>query len=69
MIFNVNSLNYLHMTIDGEIPTVIFMVISIGFTILAYIHYKKNGKTLETLFLSIIAILFLFSYFALLYTG
>tara|TARA_B100001029_G_scaffold169246_1_gene163974 strand:- start:149 stop:322 length:174 start_codon:yes stop_codon:yes gene_type:complete len=57
------------MTIDGEIPTVIFMVISIGFTILAYIHYKKNGKTLETFFLSIIAILFLFSYFALLFTG
>ena len=54
------------MVIDGEIPTVIFLVSSLGFAILAYIQFKKYGKTIETIFLSIMAILFIFSYFALL---
>ena len=54
---------------DGEIPTIIFLIISVGFTILAYIQFKKYGKTVETIFLSIMAILFIFSYFALLLAG
>ncbi len=57
------------MSIDGEIPNIIFLITSIGFTILAYIHYKKNKITIETIFLSILAILFLISYFALILVG
>ena len=57
------------MVIDGEIPTIIFLVTSLGFAILAYIQFKKYGKTIETIFLSIMAILFIFSYFALLFAG
>tara|TARA_B100000029_G_scaffold323829_1_gene316214 strand:- start:5661 stop:5834 length:174 start_codon:yes stop_codon:yes gene_type:complete len=57
------------MNMDGEIPTIIFLIIGVGFTVLSYIHFKRNGKTIETVFLSIIAILFFFSYFALLMAG
>tara|TARA_B100001123_G_scaffold115053_1_gene134224 strand:+ start:195 stop:371 length:177 start_codon:yes stop_codon:yes gene_type:complete len=57
------------MNLDGEIPTIIFLITAIGFTILAYIQFKRNGKTIETVFLSIMAILFFFSYFALLLAG
>ena len=39
------------MTIDGEIPTSYFLIISIGLTILSYLVYKKNGKSLEVYFL------------------
>ena len=52
-------------TIDGEIPNIIFLLSAIGFWILAYIQNKKHGKTIETYFLSILAILFSLSYFAL----
>ena len=44
------------MTIDGEIPTSYFLIISIGLTILSYLVYKKNGKSLEVYFLSILTI-------------
>tara|TARA_Y100000590_G_scaffold340619_1_gene388479 strand:+ start:968 stop:1141 length:174 start_codon:yes stop_codon:yes gene_type:complete len=57
------------MTMDGEIPTIIFLIIGVGFTFLAFIQFKKNGKTIETIFLSILAILFIFSYFAMLLAG
>jgi len=68
VIFNVNSLNLIIMgSIDGEIPAVWFLISSIGFTILSYIQYRNTGKSINTIFLSIMAILFLFSYFILLF--
>ena len=68
MIFNVNSLNLKIMgSIDGEIPAVWFLISSIGFIILSLIQYKNTGKSINTIFLSIMAILFLLSYFILLF--
>ena len=54
-------------TIDGEIPNIIFLLSAIGFWILAYIQNKKPGKTIETYFLSILAILFSLSYLGLIF--
>ncbi len=54
-------------TIDGEIPNVIFILSAIGFWILTYVQNKKYGKTIETYFLSILAILFSLSYFGLIF--
>ena len=54
-------------TIDGEIPASFFFIISLGFILLSYIQYKKTGKSIETIFLSILAILFLISYFILVF--
>ena len=68
MIFNVNSLNYKIMgSIDGEIPAVWFLISSIGFIILSLIQYKNTGKSINTIFLSIMAVLFFLSYFILLF--
>ena len=68
MIFNVNSLNLKIMgSIDGEIPAVWFLISSIGFIILTLIQYKNTGKSINTIFLFIMAILFLSSYFILLF--
>jgi len=52
-------------SIDGEIPAVWFLISSIGFIILSVIQYKNTGKSLNTLFLSIMAIIFLISYLIL----
>ena len=68
MIFNVNSLNLIIMgSIDGEIPAVWFLISSIGFIILSLIQYKNTGKSINTIFLSIMAVLFFLSYFVLLF--
>ena len=68
MIFNVNSLNIKIMgSIDGEIPAVWFLITSVGFIILSSIQYKNHRKSIETIFLSILAILFLISYFILVF--
>ena len=68
MIFNVNSLNLIIMgSIDGEIPAVWFLISSIGFIILSLIQYKNTGKSINTIFLSIMAVLFFLSYFILLF--
>ena len=68
MIFNVNSLNLKIMgSIDGEIPAVWFLISSIGFIILSYIQYRNTGKSINTIFLSIMAVLFFLSYFILLF--
>ena len=68
MIYNVNSLNYKFMgSIDGEIPAVWFLISSIGFIILSFIQYKNTGKSINTIFLSIMAVLFFLSYFVLLF--
>ncbi len=54
-------------TINGEIPNIIFLITAIGFWVLAYIQNKKFGKTVETYFLSVMAVLFTLSYFALIF--
>ena len=56
-------------SIDGEIPASFFFIISLGFILLSYIQYKKTGKSIETIFLSIMAILFVISYFILIFYG
>ena len=67
MIFNVNSLNYKFMgSIDGEIPAIWFLISSIGFIFLSIIQYRNTGKSFNTIFLSIMAIIFLASYLILL---
>ena len=53
--------------IDGEIPTVWFLISSIGFVILAYIQYRNTGKSFNTIFLSIMAMIFLISYLILVF--
>ena len=53
--------------IDGEIPTVWFLISSIGFIILAYIQYRNTGKSFNTIFLSIMAMIFLISYLILVF--
>ncbi len=52
-------------TINGEIPASFFFIISLGFILLSYIQYKKTGKSIETIFLSIMSILFVISYLIL----
>tara|TARA_B100000029_G_scaffold500257_1_gene571718 strand:- start:212 stop:388 length:177 start_codon:yes stop_codon:yes gene_type:complete len=52
---------------DGEIPNIIFLLSAIGFWFLAYIQNKKYGKTIETYFLTVLAILFSLSYFVLIF--
>ena len=54
-------------TIDGEIPAVWFFITSVGFIILSVIQYRKFGKSIETIFLSIMAILFAISYLILIF--
>ena len=54
-------------SIDGEIPNIIFLLSAIGFWVLSYIQNKKHGKTIETYFLTILAVLFSLSYFAIIF--
>ena len=54
-------------SIDGEIPAVWFLISSIGFIVLSLIQYRNTGKSINTIFLSVMAILFLLSYFILLF--
>ena len=66
MIFNVNSLKLKYMgSIDGEIPAVWFLISSFGFVILTFIQYRNTGRSFNTVFLSIMAILFFISYIIL----
>ena len=53
-------------SIDGEIPAVWFLISSIGFMILSFIQYRNSGKSVNTIFLSIMAIIFLGSFIILL---
>ena len=50
---------------DGEIPAVWFLISSIGFVILSLIQYRNTGKSINTIFLSIMAIIFFLSYIIL----
>ena len=66
MIFIVNSLNIKIMSsFDGEIPAVWFLISSIGFVILSLIQYRNTGKSINTIFLSIMAVIFFLSYIVL----
>ena len=49
----------LKMVIDGVIEPIYFLITSVGFVILSFIQYKKTGKTLETIYLSILAVFFI----------
>ena len=53
-------------SIDGEIPAVWFLISSIGFIILSVIQYKNTGKSINTIFLSSMAVIFFASYLILL---
>ena len=53
------------MGIDGVIEPIYFLITSIGFVILSFINYKKNGKTLETIYLSILAVFFIICFIIL----
>ena len=50
---------------DGEIPAVWFLISSIGFVVLSLIQYRNTGKNINTIFLSIMAIIFFISYIIL----
>ena len=52
-------------SIDGEIPAVWFLISSIGFVILTVIQYRNTGKSFNTIFLSLMAIIFFVSYIIL----
>jgi len=45
-------------SLDGVIEPIYFLITSIGFVILAYLHFRKVGKSIETIYLSILAIFF-----------
>ena len=49
----------LKMVIDGVIEPIYFLITSVGFVILSFIQYKKTGKTVETIYLTILAIFFI----------
>ena len=53
-------------SIDGEIPAVWFLISSIGFVILSLIQYKNTGKSFNTIFLSVMAVIFFASYLIIL---
>ena len=53
-------------SIDGEIPAVWILISSIGFVILSFIQYRNTGKSFNTIFLSVMAIIFFVSYIILL---
>ena len=53
------------MGIDGVIEPIYFLITSAGFLILSFIQYKKSGKTLETIYLSILTIFFIICFIIL----
>jgi len=52
-------------SIDGIIEPIYFLITSIAFAILTFLHYRKVGKSLETVYLSILAVFFLICYIIL----
>ena len=52
-------------TIDGIIDPIYFFITSIAFVILSFLHYRKVGKSLETIYLSILAIFFIICFIIL----
>ncbi len=53
------------MGIDGVIEPIYFLITSIGFVILSLIQFKKTGKSLETIYLSILAVFFIICFIIL----
>ena len=53
-------------SLNGEIPAIWFLISSIGFVILTVIQYRNTGKSFNTMFLSVMAIIFFVSYIILL---
>jgi len=53
------------LNLNGIIEPVYFLLTSIAFIILSVIHYTKVGKTIETIYLTILSVLFLICYFAI----
>ena len=45
--------------IDGVAEPIYFLIAAIGFVIVGLINYRKNGKTLETKYLSGLAVFFI----------
>ena len=54
-------------SMNGLIEPNYFLITAIAFAILSIIQYKKTGKTFETIYLSILFIFFLISYFILVF--
>ena len=54
-------------SMNGIIEPNYFLITAIAFAILSAIQYKKVGKTIETIYLSILFIFFLLSYFILIF--
>ncbi len=46
-------------SLDGVIEPIYFLITSIGFVILSFIQYKKTGKTVETIYLTILSVFFI----------
>ena len=53
------------MGIDGVIEPIYFLITSFGFAILSFINYRKSGKTLETIYLSILTVFFIICFIIL----
>ena len=54
-------------SMNGLIEPDYFLITAIAFAILSTIQYKKVGKTIETIYLSILFIFFLISYLILVF--
>ena len=52
-------------SLDGVIEPIYFLITSIGFMILTFFNYRKIGKTLETIYLAILAVFFMVCFFIL----
>ena len=50
---------------DGVIEPIYFLITSIGFVILAFLNYRKIGKSLETIYLAILAVFFIICFLIL----
>jgi amino acid transporter len=52
-------------SLDGVIEPIYFLITSIGFLILTFLNYRKVGKSLETIYLGILAVFFIICFFIL----
>ena len=52
-------------SLDGVIEPIYFLITSIGFIILTLLNYRKVGKSLETIYLAILAVFFIVCFFIL----
>ena len=51
--------------IDGVTEPIYFIIAAIGFVVVSFINYRKNGKTIETKYLSGLAVFFIFCFIIL----